>query len=106
MDLSRCMNKIVKALKFKLELTLAALKVIEKEEYMFLFDLIGMDRILIGYKEVQVVCAGGQVKQGGVLVGRDIAGEICEGEEAGEGGWNDWEFLLSNGEFADFTVGE
>ena len=39
LDLSRCMNKIVKALKFKLESTLAALQVIEKEEYMFLFDL-------------------------------------------------------------------
>ena len=37
--LLRCMNKIVKAPKFKLESMLAALQVIEKEEYMFLFDL-------------------------------------------------------------------
>ena len=35
LDLSRYMNKIVKAPKFKLESTL----VIEKEEYMFSFDL-------------------------------------------------------------------
>ena len=39
LDLLRYMNKIVKAPKFKLESTLAALQVIEKEEYMFLFDL-------------------------------------------------------------------
>ena len=39
LDLSRYMNKIVKAPKFKLESTLAALQVIEKEEYMFSFDL-------------------------------------------------------------------
>ena len=39
MDLSRCMNKVVKASKFKIELTLAVLQVEEKEEYMFLFDL-------------------------------------------------------------------
>ena len=39
LDLSRCMNKIVKAPKLKLESTLAALQVIEKEEYMFSFDL-------------------------------------------------------------------
>ena len=39
LDLSRYMNKIVKAPKFKLESTLAALQVIEKEDYMFSFDL-------------------------------------------------------------------
>ena len=40
---------------------------------------VGLDRILMGHEEVQVVCTGGQVKQSGVLVGRNIAGEICEG---------------------------
>ena len=35
LDLSRCMNKVVKAPKFKIESTLAALQVVEKEEYMF-----------------------------------------------------------------------
>ena len=39
MDLSRYMNKIVKAPKFKLESTLAALQVIEKDDYIFSFDL-------------------------------------------------------------------
>merc|ERR1711873_189653 len=39
LDLSRYMNRIVKAPKFKLESTLAALQVIEKDDYMFLFDL-------------------------------------------------------------------
>ena len=37
LDLSRYMNKIVKAPKFKLESTLAALQVIKKVEYMFSF---------------------------------------------------------------------
>ena len=39
LDLSRYMNKIVKAPKFKIDSTLAALQVIEKGDYMFSFDL-------------------------------------------------------------------
>ena len=39
MDLSRCVNKVIKALKFKIESTGAALQVIEKGDYMFSFDL-------------------------------------------------------------------
>ena len=36
LDLSRCKIKIEKALKFKIELTLEALQVVEKEEYMYI----------------------------------------------------------------------
>merc|ERR1712240_866220 len=38
-DLSRCVNKIIKAPKFKIELTTTALQVIEKGDYYFSFDL-------------------------------------------------------------------
>ena len=32
------------------------------------------------------------------FVGRNITGEICEGQEIGEGGWNDCEFLFGDRE--------
>ena len=38
-DLSRCLNKVIKAPKFKIESTIAALQVIEKGDYCFSFDL-------------------------------------------------------------------
>ena len=38
-DLSRCVNKVIKAPKFKIESTIAALQVIEKGDYCFSFDL-------------------------------------------------------------------
>ena len=38
-DLSRCVNKVIKAPKFKIESTIAALQVIEKGDYYFSFDL-------------------------------------------------------------------
>ena len=38
-NLLRCMNKVVKAPKFKIELTLVVLQVIEKNDYMFSFNL-------------------------------------------------------------------
>ena len=38
-DLSRCVNKVIKAPKFKIELTITALKAIEKGDYCFSFDL-------------------------------------------------------------------
>ena len=38
-DLSRCVNKVIKAPKFKIESTIAALQVIEKDDYCFSFDL-------------------------------------------------------------------
>ena len=38
-DLSRCVNKVIKAPKFKIESTFAALQVIEKGDYCFSFDL-------------------------------------------------------------------
>ena len=37
--LSRCVNKVIKAPKLKIELILAVLQVIEKADYMFLCDL-------------------------------------------------------------------
>ena len=39
MDLSRCVNKVIKAPKFKIESTVAALQVVEQGDYMFSFDL-------------------------------------------------------------------
>ena len=39
LDLSMCMNKVVKAPKFKIDSMLAELQVVEKEEFMFSFDL-------------------------------------------------------------------
>ena len=38
-DLSRCVNKVIKAPKFKIESTIAALQVIEKDDFCFSFDL-------------------------------------------------------------------
>ena len=38
-DLSRCVNKVIKAPKFKIELKIVALQVIEKGDYCFSFDL-------------------------------------------------------------------
>ena len=38
-DLSRCVNKVIKAPNFKIESTIAALQVIEKDDYCFSFDL-------------------------------------------------------------------
>ena len=38
-DLSRCLNKVIKAPKFKIESTIAALQVIEKGDYCFSFNL-------------------------------------------------------------------
>ena len=39
LDLSRCINSVIKAPKFRIESTLAALQVIEKGEYCFSFGL-------------------------------------------------------------------
>ena len=39
LDLSRCVNKVIKAPKFKIESTMAALQVVEQGDYMFSFDL-------------------------------------------------------------------
>ena len=39
LDLSRWVNQVIKALKFRIESTLAALQVIEKDDYLFSFDL-------------------------------------------------------------------
>ena len=38
-DLSRCVNKVIRAPKFKIQLTLYALQVIEEEDWLFSFDL-------------------------------------------------------------------
>ena len=38
-DLSRCVNKVIKAPKFKIESTIAALQVIERGDYCFSFNL-------------------------------------------------------------------
>ena len=38
-DLSRCVNKVIKAPKFKIQSTMAALQIIEKGDWMFSFDL-------------------------------------------------------------------
>ena len=38
-DLSRCVNKVIKAPKFKIESMVAALQVIEKGDYCFSFNL-------------------------------------------------------------------
>merc|ERR1711873_238120 len=38
-DLSRCVNLVIKAPKFKIQSTMAALQIIEKGDYMFSFDL-------------------------------------------------------------------
>ena len=44
--------------------------------------VIGVDLFLVGHKVIQTVCAGGQVDERGVVVGRDFGAEIHEGEEA------------------------
>ena len=38
-DLSRCVNKVIRAPKFKIQLTLSALQVIEERDWLFSFDL-------------------------------------------------------------------
>ena len=48
LDLSRCVNQVIKAPKFRIESTLAALQVIEKDNYLFSFDLKS------GYLQVNV----------------------------------------------------
>ena len=39
LDLPRCVNQAIKAPKFRIESTLVALQVIEKDDYLFSFDL-------------------------------------------------------------------
>ena len=39
LDLSRCVNKLAKAPNFRIESTQAALQIVEKGEYLFLFNL-------------------------------------------------------------------
>ena len=38
-DLSRCVNKVIKAPKFKIQSTMAALQIVEKGDWLFSFDL-------------------------------------------------------------------
>merc|ERR1711867_98607 len=38
-DLSQCVNKVIKAPKFKIQSTMAALQIVEKDDWLFLFDL-------------------------------------------------------------------
>ncbi len=38
-DLSRCVNKVIKAPKFKIQSTMAALQIVERGDWMFSFDL-------------------------------------------------------------------
>ena len=39
LDLFKCVNQVIKAPKFRIKLTLAALQVIESNDYLFSFDL-------------------------------------------------------------------
>ena len=38
-DLSRCVNKVIRAPKFKIQSTMAVLQVVEKDDWLFSFDL-------------------------------------------------------------------
>ena len=38
-DLSRCVNKVIKAPKFKIQSAMAALQIVQRGDWMFSFDL-------------------------------------------------------------------
>ena len=38
-DLSRCVDKVIKAPKFKIQSTMAVLQIVEKDDWLFSFDL-------------------------------------------------------------------
>ena len=53
-DLSRCVNKVIKAPKFKIQSMMAALQIVEKDDWLFSFDLKVLS-VLVRQVSLQII---------------------------------------------------